>query len=115
MRRRVSLFTVGLGLYLRRTRAADRTGTVALWGLIGFLLVIYFGNVFGPPPPSVAAIAWAGQAQWLLVAWAYWIDRHRTPVAGGHGSTRQLPHPWRNRSSPSRISSSPNPNSSAKS
>ncbi len=24
------------------------------------------------------AIAWAGHAQWLLVAWAYWVDRHRT-------------------------------------
>ena len=31
----------------------------------------------GPPPPSVSAIAWIGQAQWLLVAWGYWIDRHR--------------------------------------
>jgi len=31
----------------------------------------------GPPPPSVSAIAWIGQAQRLLVAWGYWIDRNR--------------------------------------
>ena len=31
----------------------------------------------GPPPPSVSAIAWIGQAQWLLIVWGYWIDRHR--------------------------------------
>jgi hypothetical protein len=34
--------------------------------------------VFGAPPPSVAAIAWLGQAQWLLVALAYWVDRERS-------------------------------------
>ena len=27
--------------------------------------------------PSVEAIAWAGHAQWLLVLWAAWVDRHR--------------------------------------
>ena len=59
------------------TRATDRVGSNALWALVGFLLVIYFANVFGTPPPSVTALAWVAQAQWLLVIWAYWIDRHR--------------------------------------
>ena len=31
----------------------------------------------GPPPPSVNAVAWSAQAMWLLVAWGYWVDRHR--------------------------------------
>ena len=31
----------------------------------------------GGPPPNVQAIAWAGQLQWLLVIWGYWLDRHR--------------------------------------
>jgi len=22
-------------------------------------------------------LAWVGEAQWLFVAWGYWIDRHR--------------------------------------
>ncbi len=73
----LAIFALGVGLYLRTTRAADRIGSFALWALVGFLLVIYFANVFGTPPPSVTALAWVGQAQWLLVIWAYWIDRHR--------------------------------------
>ena len=27
---------------------------------------------------GVAAVAWSAQALWLLIAWAFWIDRHRT-------------------------------------
>ena len=71
------IFIAGVWLYLRTTAAKDRVGRWALWGLIAFLVVIYITNLFGPPPPSVKAIAWAGQLQWLFVIWAYWIDRHR--------------------------------------
>ena len=78
----LAIFGAGVALYLRTTKAADRTGSIALWGLVGFLLVIYAANLLGPPPPAVGPIAWAGHAQWLLVAWAYWVDRHRT-LSGG--------------------------------
>jgi len=84
----IGVFSLGLYLYLRSTRAKDRTGSVALWLLVGFLGLVYAGNVFGPPPPSATAIAWAGQAQWLLVAWAYWVDHHRTAVGGTRLSDR---------------------------
>jgi hypothetical protein len=67
----------GLALYRRATRAVDRVGSVGLWGLVAFLLLIEAGNLVGPPPPSVEAIAWVGQAQWLLVLWGWWVDRHR--------------------------------------
>lgn len=77
----LAVFAVGLALYLRRTRARDRAGSLGLWALVAFLLLIYAANLLGPPPPSVAAIAWAGQAQWLLVAWAYWLDRRRESIA----------------------------------
>jgi len=66
-------------LYLRATTARDRIGSAGFWTLIGFLLVVYLGNAFGPPPPSVAALAWSAQAIWLLVAWGYWVDNHRIP------------------------------------
>lgn len=72
------LFALGVGLYARATVAKDRQGSWALWSLVVLLLVIYTANLFGSAPPSVVAIAWAGQLQWLLVIWAYWVDRHRT-------------------------------------
>ena len=71
------IFAGGLFLYLRTTKSSDMVGSIGLWSLVAFLVVVYGGNIFGPPPPSVNAIAWTSQAQWLLVAWGFWIDRHR--------------------------------------
>lgn len=76
----LSLFAAAVWLYFGTTRARDATGRWAAWGLVAALLVIYLANAYGPPPPSVEAIAWVGQAQWLLVAWAYWADAHREPL-----------------------------------
>lgn len=72
-----ALFAGAVWLYARCTRPLDATGRWALVGLVALLAAIHVGNVFGPPPPDVAAVAWVGQAQWLLVAWGYWVDRHR--------------------------------------
>ncbi len=72
------LFALGVALYLRATAPRDRVGRFALWGLVAFLAVVYLANLFGPPPPSVRAVAWSAEAMWLLVAWGYWVDRHRT-------------------------------------
>jgi hypothetical protein len=72
-----AMFLAGLWLYLGRTRARDRAGSVGLWSLVAFLGVIYVANAAGPPPPSATAVAGAAQALWLLVAWAFWVDRHR--------------------------------------
>ena len=65
------LFAFGLTLYLQKTRARDRIGVWGFWSLIGLLLLTYLENLLGPPPPSAEAIASVGQAQWLLVLWAY--------------------------------------------
>lgn len=73
----VPLFMLGAWLYARSTRASDAAGRWGLVGLVLFLFVVYAGNVLGSPPPSVTAIAWIGQLQWLLVLLGYWVDRHR--------------------------------------
>ncbi len=77
----LAIYAGGAALYLRSTVARDRTGTWSLAGLLAFLLVVHLANALGDAPPSVSAIAWVGQAQWLLVAWAYWVDRHRAARA----------------------------------
>ena len=75
----LAIFAIGLAIYLRETTSRDRIGSIGLWSLVGFLLVVYAANVIGPPPPSSAAVAWSAEAMWLLVIWGYWVDKHRIP------------------------------------
>ncbi len=72
-----SIFIIGICFYMRTTQTRDRVGSIGLWALVVFLTLIHIGNLFGDPPPSVDMIAYAGHAQWLLVLWGYWINRHR--------------------------------------
>jgi membrane-bound metal-dependent hydrolase YbcI (DUF457 family) len=74
----IGLFVSGILLYLRTSKAADRTGMLAFWALIAFLSVAYLANIFGPPPPAADALGYVGLSMWLFVAWGYWIDKHRT-------------------------------------
>lgn len=74
----LALFATGIVLYVRTTVARDRFGAIGLMVLITFLLLIYAGAAFGPPPPSTDAVAWSGMAQWLMVGFGAWLDRHRT-------------------------------------
>lgn len=71
------IFLIGLALYLRTTVAQGRIGKHGLWSLVLVLVIIWIANIFGPPPPSVKAIAVAGNASLLFVLWAFWVDRHR--------------------------------------
>jgi hypothetical protein len=71
------MFLIGILLYLSVSKSADRTGVYAFWGFVVFLLAVYVANILGPPPPNFRIVAWAGVFMWLLVAWGFWIDRHR--------------------------------------
>jgi len=71
------LLIIGILIYLKTTKPKNKVGIWAFWSLVLFLIVVHFMNVSGPPPPNVKLIGWIGLSQWLLVAWAYWIDRNR--------------------------------------
>lgn len=76
------LFVAGVRFYLAGSQAKDRVGHWALYGLLLFLVLAYIGAAFGPPPPSVPAIAWLGLAGGgVTAALGYWVDRHRTMKA----------------------------------
>lgn len=73
----VGIFIVGIIVYLRTTTSRDRIGTYGYWSLVVFLLASYGASIFGPPPPNEAVIAIGTNSGWLLVLWAFWVDRHR--------------------------------------
>ncbi|HWP82021.1 MAG TPA: hypothetical protein VNN76_05150 [Bacteroidota bacterium] len=77
----VSLFAAGILVYEHATSAKDRIGRMAFYSLLLFLGLVWTSSLFGPPPPSEQAVAIVGLSLWLLVAWGYWIDRHRQPVS----------------------------------
>ncbi|HET8734545.1 MAG TPA: hypothetical protein VFM45_12335, partial [Anaeromyxobacteraceae bacterium] len=62
-----ALFAAGIAIYLQATVPRDRIGRWALAGLVAVLLVSYFANLFGPPPPDVTLIADAGLAAGILL------------------------------------------------
>ena len=72
------MFLAGTALYLRTTVPRGRAGGFGFWLFVVFLISLYLGNLFGPPPPSESVIEVSGIGLWLLVLWAHWIDRNRT-------------------------------------
>ncbi len=74
------MFVAGVCLYARGTRSLDRIGTAGFWGFVAFLVLVDVLNITGPPPPSASAVAGTALAMVLLVAWAWWFDRHRKAV-----------------------------------
>lgn len=71
------LLALGVWIYTMATKAKDQTGTLAFWGLVLFLGIMYAVDLKVTPPNNTNLISLAGFSQLLLVAWAYWIDDHR--------------------------------------
>jgi hypothetical protein len=72
-----ALFLAGTFLYFRTTKAKNKTGIIALWSLIFFLVISYIASIVSPPPSSAGPVGWMALSQWLFVPWGYWIDRNR--------------------------------------
>ena len=77
------IFITGVYFYIAVTKAKNKVGAYSLWSLLIFFVIIYFSNLFGPPPNSVDSLGYVGLSQWLLIAWAYWIDRNRSIANNG--------------------------------
>lgn len=72
------MFIGGVWMYMGATKPKNKIGTYAFAGLVAFIALIHIANIFGPPPPNVQMIAIAGNASWLFVLWAWWVDKNRT-------------------------------------
>ena len=74
------IFILGSFLYIKATKAENKKRNYRLWSFLIFLTFIYVMNIIGPPPTDTNVLAVVGLSQWLLVAWAYWIDKNRSVV-----------------------------------
>jgi hypothetical protein len=71
-----AIFVMGVILYINTKKRQGQKLNAMFWSMIVFLIIIHIMNFIGPPPPSVAAIAWAGHLQWLFIPWAWLADRY---------------------------------------
>lgn len=69
------IFVLGVFVFYTVSKVQSKSKQILFWSLVIFLAAVYVMNLVGPPPPSEQPIAIVGLSQWLLVAWAYWIDR----------------------------------------
>jgi len=77
----IGTLAAGVAVYaaFRSRRHPVRAGRLA--GLVLVLVALYLGSLFGPPPPSVTAIAVTDIIGLLLLAgFAAWVDRRVTPA-----------------------------------
>jgi hypothetical protein len=75
------MFIGGIALYLRATRARSAWGHVSLWSLVALLVAVYYADLTGPAPPSMAAVITVAMvANVATVLWLLWIDRTHRPA-----------------------------------
>jgi hypothetical protein len=72
-----AVFSVGLAIYLRSTRARDRIGLWGLWSMVATLLLIFLSGFFSPPPGDEHSLAIFALGIWLFIPWSHWVDMHR--------------------------------------
>ena len=68
----LGIFGLGAFLYYKSPCFKRK---ISFWLLILFLLVTHLMNLFGPPPPNTLAVAWSANLMWLIVIWAWWIEK----------------------------------------
>ena len=79
----LTMYAIGVWLYLRATRARDGAGRWGVVLLASTLLLIYIGDALSDatPPGISELIVVTAIGGVLFTAWSWWVDRHRTPVS----------------------------------
>ena len=83
----------GVARFLRARLPMSRRERLSFVLWVGLLLVIYVPALFGPSPPTGEAAAYSGFGLWLIVLWAFRLDR---APAGLLGPAARMACPRRN-------------------
>jgi len=74
----VLIFGLGAWFYFKSLHFKRK---ISFWILITFLIVVHIMNILGPPPPNTAAVAWSANLMWLIILWAWWIEKRPAHIS----------------------------------
>lgn len=69
------LWLAGILAFLRSRRPLGVSGRVALWSFLLVTTMLWASSPFSPPPPSETALLGFALFSWIVVPWAWWIER----------------------------------------
>ena len=70
-----ALWAAGIVVFLRFYRPRGVQGRIAFWSFVLVASAIWISGRFSPPSPDVRTLALAALSGWIIVPWAWWIDR----------------------------------------
>jgi hypothetical protein len=69
------IWLAALAIFLRVRRPLGAQGQLALWSFVLVSTLLWAFTPFSPPPPSEQAVAYFSIFGWIIVPWAWWIER----------------------------------------
>jgi hypothetical protein len=76
-----AMWLAGIALFLRVRRPSGAQGWAALGSFIVVSTALWAFSPYSPPPPDARAVAFFSLFGWIIVPWAWWIERTSTPTA----------------------------------
>jgi len=70
-----ALLLTGIVLFLGARRLVGAQGKLAFWSFIGVSTVMWATGPNSPPPPDERSLAWFALIGWIVLPWAWWIER----------------------------------------
>lgn len=74
------LWVAGIALWFGVRRPRGGWGHLALWSFVLVSTLLWASGPFGAPPPDQTALAWFALMGWIILPWAWWIERTSRPV-----------------------------------
>jgi hypothetical protein len=70
-----ALWIVAIVLFLGVRQPRGVQGRIALWSFVLVSTFLWASGPFSPPPPDERALATFALFGWIIVPWAWWIER----------------------------------------
>ncbi|MEO8578195.1 MAG: metal-dependent hydrolase [Gemmatimonadales bacterium] len=87
----LTMFAVGVWMYLKSTWERDEIGKWGFWAVILFLFVAYVFDSFNRNPPGSVGFLWVSTlvVMAFMLGLAVWIENHRDPRYDAEGNLRR--------------------------